>query len=686
MKALKISILIIFLHIITGLTAMTDLENRCFELITRDQADSAYVLLTQNLINNESHALYVFKGVCEYGLKQYSLSIESMIKADNYTIDIANEENRLNQALNVVFRGLSYKEIGNRDSSIVYLKKALDLDHDKYDWLIELVVRALIEQGDENGLIQQKRLDKIGEKVSEFKLPDLYGRLHSSQELQKTDYILHFGTTWCGSCQSDAKDFNAFVQAYKDRKLSFADIFIGESPNTVLDFQKHYRANTMALLDFSGIVAQQYHINNFTATHLISKEGFRLFNKHDVFYDKEDKYSLINEIDKLSLSKKDKQSLVCDSNFCYVPQTVKDYELYELSPKAVADKKGNVWVVFYSNRTGNNDIYLRCYKKEKITNEIRITKELSDDYSPDIFIDHNQKLWLCWVSNINGKYDIYACTYKNDKLSEPTQITFSKDDAFHPALACNSKNDIFITYYKWDFLGHLSRDRDVFMRKYQKNKWSTEIRISPSKPDFDDATDPVIICSGKDSVYVAYSYDYHPGCYLQEEQAYGPTIFMQNVSKDFDENNQTLIGTKETTLKYVADISPALCNDKKDNIWVCWDAHFDNYRSIFVKKSNQISETLLTDRTKVCINSFINVDHNDNPFIVWAQQEPTGWVIAGSECKNSYWSESKVLTKTGIQASEPVWVLSGKEKYLIYTNFTEDSASLEFKKIKNRIN
>lgn len=686
MKALKISVWIIFLNIITGLTAMTDLENRCFELITRNQADSAYVLITQNLANSESHAIYVFKGICEYDLKQYPLAIESMKKADNYTIDITNEELRLNQALNMAFRGFSYKEIGKRDSSIVYLKKALDLDHDKYDWLIQLVARALTEQGDENGLILQKHLDKIGEKVSEFKLPDLYGRLHSSQELQKTDYILHFITTWCGSCQSDAKNFYSFVQSYKDRKLTFADIFIGESPNTVLDYQKHYRTNTMALLDFSGVVSQQYHINSFTATHLINKEGIRLFDNHDIFSNEEDKNSLIDEIDKLSLSKKDNQPLGCDSSYCYVSQTIKDTELYELSPKAVADKKGNVWVVFYSNKTGNNDIYLRCYKKEKIAKEIRITKELSDDYSPDILIDHNQKLWLCWVSNINGKYDIYACTYKNDKLSEPTQITFSKDDAFHPALACNSKNDIFISYYKWDFLRHISRDRDVFMRKFQEDKWTTEIRVSPSKPDFDDATDPSIICSRNDSVYVAYSYDYHPGCYLQEVQAYGPTIFMQNVSKDFDENSQTLIGTKETSLKYVADISPALCNDNKDNIWVCWDAHFDNYRSILVKRSNQNSETLLSDRTKVCINPFINVDHNDNPFIVWAQQEQTGWVIAGSEYNNSNWSEPKIFSKTGFQASEPAWVLSGKDKYLIYTNFTEDSATLVLKKIRSQVN
>jgi thiol-disulfide isomerase/thioredoxin len=565
-----------------------------------------------------------------------------------------------------------------------YLLKSVDVNpHNEY--LISIANKTLSELGIDYGDNLIRKMKFINEKVPDFELYDMHGKRYNLAMLNSIPLVMHFGTTWCGSCQMDAEAYDSFAKEYKDKEIEFAHVFIGETPNSVCDYLKHYRSPMFSLIDYDYRVANKYNVVSYTTTFLLNPQGVNLFNNHDFFYDN-NSTALRNIIDNLQLKTNENlRKSVCTPYSCVVTNHQKDTCTYEMAPRAVSDKNNLIWVTYYSNKDGNNNIYLRCYKNEKIINEYAITKYASDEYSPDIAITPDQTIWLTWISDLIGKYDIYACSLKNNTFSEPIQITQSYDDAFHPCITSDNKNNIHISYYKWSTLWNFSRDRDIYYKFYNGKNWSDEIRVSPTKPDFDDATDPSIVCDNNNNVFVAYSYDYHPGngIYKKEELADLPTIFMQKIKENFDPNEQTFIGTKETVYKEVIDITPVLAVDTKNNIWCAWDALANETRYIFVKKATDNSEIVLSDKTAVSINPDIKFSDSDVPNIVWTQKKSDKWEIFGSKFENGFWTDPVKIVNSQSDCTEPVIIINKNKKDIVYVESQNNGSRIKLNEVKN---
>jgi len=354
-----------------------------------------------------------------------------------------------------------------------------------------------------------------------------------------------------------------------------------------------------------------------------------------------------------------------------------------LSPRAITDKSNTIWLTYYSNKEGNNNIYLRSYKNEKIVKEYAITQYASDDYSPDIAITPDQTVWLSWVSNKNGKYDIYACSFRKGVFSEQIQLTKSFDDAFHPRISSDNDNYIHLTYYKWDTIWNYSRDRNIFYKFYNGKQWSEEIRVSPTQPVFDDATDPSIICDNKKNVYIAYSYDYHSGSYIKQEKATQPTIFLQHVSGSFDPNEQHLIGTRELVYKNVVDITPELAVDSKNTVWCAWDARANGNRYIFAKRTTDSSEIVISEKSAISTNPDIKLFNTGEPYIVWNQTKGEKWEIYGSKLENGLWISPIKLVERQNDCKEPILLRVKSKKYVAYVESRKNGSKIQIKEVKN---
>ena len=75
-------------------------------------------------------------------------------------------------------------------------------------------------------------------------------------------------------------------------------------------------------------------------------------------------------------------------------------------------------------------------------------------------------------------------------------------------------------------MGTRSRDKEVYLRRFENGEWSREVQISPKDvPAYEDHTDPTV-SAYRDGVIVAWSWDFHPPLKGYSRYAQNPTIFM----------------------------------------------------------------------------------------------------------------------------------------------------------------
>jgi thiol-disulfide isomerase/thioredoxin len=669
----KFAFLIFSMICLNVMAQFSRVEGEGIRFVDNGKPDSALLLLRNNPKIQKTLNYYYIKGRAEYELNLLDSAIVNLKKVTLFKPRSIN--NKIIWTLALAHLGRAYVKQEQMDSARFYLRKSVDIETN--EWAMGFACQTLKELGDNYGYTKINKMHSIGEKAFNFNLTDLQGKRYNLEMFKKAPLVLHLGTTWCGSCQMDAVGYNAFAESYKKKEIRFAHVFIGETPNSAGDFLKHYRTNMLALMDYNGSNSQKYKSDYLTATFLIDTNQVIQFNNHDVFYN-EKKDELKSMLDTMQLGTNNENThAVCTDESCTVPSSKEDTCMYELSPKAVSDKTNTIWVAFHSNKEGNNNIYLRAYKDGKMVKEYPITRSASDNYSPDITITPDQTIWLCWVSNKNGKYDIYACSYKKGVFSEQTQVTRSYDDAFHPRIVSDNGNNVHLTYYKWDTIRNYSRDRDVFYRSYNGKQWSDEVRVSPSQPSFDDATDPSIICDNNKNVYVAYSYDYHPGNYKKEENVTQATIFLQHVRDTFDPNEQLLIGTKELVYKSVVDITPELAVDSKNTIWCAWDARAKGTRYIFAKRTTDSTETVISEKSAISTNPNILLCDAGKPCIVWNQTEGENWGIFGSKLENGLWTSPIRLVESLNDCKEPVLVSTKNKKHLVYVEYQNKGSRIQ---------
>ena len=115
---------------------------------------------------------------------------------------------------------------------------------------------------------------KIGEQAPQFTLYDLFGNKTSLSDFKGDVVVLHFGATWCGGCQMQAKAFEKLWQTYKTKEgVHFLGIDIGETQACVLDFVKHYKITFPVLVDVNYKVRDEYGITRIPANVIIDQNG-----------------------------------------------------------------------------------------------------------------------------------------------------------------------------------------------------------------------------------------------------------------------------------------------------------------------------------------------------------------------------------------------------------------------------
>jgi len=431
----------------------------------------------------------------------------------------------------------------------------------------------------------------------------------------------------------------------------FFKISPGENEAAVLDYMKHYRSRSVGLIDFDYQVMDAYHAGSWPNTLIIDPEGKVRYHNVMASRHKEEIHRLLDELtrDLKVVRLEGIEEAYCKEGICYIPQRtgITPPGRRDFLPRAAVDSQNRLWVVFTSNRDGDNNIYLRHYEEGKPSKDISVTQSISDDYAPDIAVGPDGTLWIAWVSDRTGKYDIFLKSYQEGQWSEAMAVTHSDDDAFHPRLAVDDKGGVWITYYKWNRQFGASRDRDVFARFYKDQSWSEEIEVNPPEPKVEDHTDPDVVIDPKGQVWIAWSYDYHPQLFDKPLDTDQPSIFVQRLVNGQKEGEPLLVGTRGRNL-HAIDLFPALAISPDGTVWCAWDASFEDKRVILVSQFQGGSspagsgfgpEIRVSAADEIVSTPSICVDREGNPHVVWSQQAEGRWRFFGSHYQKGSWTE-----------------------------------------------
>jgi carboxyl-terminal processing protease len=333
---------------------------------------------------------------------------------------------------------------------------------------------------------------------------------------------------------------------------------------------------------------------------------------------------------------------------------------------------------------------MRFFDGQKWSDDVPIAVTAADEYDGTVLVDKRGHIYVCWTSNANGKnYDIFLNSFTNPfQQGTSINITNSNDDAMHARMACDEKNTVWATYYKWRKIRGYSRDKEVYLRRLENGRLSGELQISPRDvPQYEDHTEPAIsVYDG--GVVVAWSWDFHAASKPYSIQAGEPTVFVRQIT-----NDMTLGKISSVSCKNI-DVTPSVAVSGDGQIYCAWDSLRSNHRknvcvsNVTLGRNNVPSEIRALNKpvTNVCTPSFAAGAKN-NLVLLWSESEDNiNWTLKSAEfdTQSKIWSAAKIVESAG----NPRFCFAAfdlnNQLWLAYSAETENGREVKIKKLQKR--
>ena len=490
----------------------------------------------------------------------------------------------------------------------------------------------------------------------DFRIPDTYGRVVDSQDYVNVPVLVMSGSCWCGGCQQDAEPLRIIAAQYASKGLQTIRTVAGDNELASLDFQKHYRLGFVHLLDTNRSFEKRYNRDGWTFLMLADRTGkivYKVNSPHEA------EWRELRSILSKMLSTSSPVKTVMRDGVAYMGPTLErtgehqERRICERFPSVACGADGKVYVVFTTNRNSSSDIFLRVFDGKAWSQDIGIAATGSDEYDGSVLVDKEGRVWITWTSNsVGNKYDIFATSFTNPaNPGAAMQLTDSADDAMHSRMACDDKGRIWVTYYKWHKLGRYSRDKEIYLRRFEQGEWSREVQLSPMDvPAYEDHSEPGVSARGN-GVVVVWSWDFHRPNKGYSNEAEGPTIFMRPVGDKLRPGKLSSVSARDI------DVTPAVVSSVEGRIWCAWDSLNRNQRKSicvanpYVGRDNPAGriQALSGPAANVCSPCLV-LDCSGRPTLLWSQTEDSQrWVLkrAAFDAENKQWSAPKTIESQG---------------------------------------
>ncbi|MCP4250705.1 MAG: hypothetical protein GY778_27000 [bacterium] len=465
-------------------------------------------------------------------------------------------------------------------------------------------------------------------------------------------------------------------ERYAEKPVHFFHVIPGENAVQALDFKKHYRSDAVFLMDPTYATSKTYQGMSWPTDLIVDPEG-QIVGSWIGLSKTQDRAAAVKLLDELAAKARGgpPRGTYCVGNKCYVRT---EQDVFEMQPTMVADRAGQLHLVFVRDRGGVGDLYHHRLDGGTWSEPKRITRSAADDYAPALCADPAGGVRLVWCSNRSpsGRYDIFANRLQDTTWSAPERITETDDDAAHPRAVVDKQGNFWITYYRWmPWNSGQSRDREIFARYHDGQAWSKEIQLSPTDvPIYEDHADPSIAADAAGNVWVAWAWDTHPE---QGKWPYAPTFGSAVFTR------QLRAGQPPSQLQMVAMRSPSIRAAKRNGVWAflpevaCrsdqpWfafethtvgGAHACGLTTYQPGRGFAAPTEVGQSDTFICSPKFV-VDRNDGLYALWSAPAEDRYAVylAALDADGNWGAPQKVWSEADADLRHPVAAFDGDDR------------------------
>ena len=260
------------------------------------------------------------------------------------------------------------------------------------------------------------------------------------------------------------------------------------------------------------------------------------------------------------------------------------------------DPYGNIHIVWYDDREGNNEIYYRKFNGVGWSSDVRLTVNTASSDQPSLAVDAAGRIHVVWVDLASGSPEIHYRMFDGVSWSPEEQLTESSLSAEAPCVAADDSLNIHLVWrdYRYGEWG-------IYYSTSDGITWSEEVLLTdpgsyPRRPS---------VAAGETGrLYVVWN-DYRDSDY----EIYFKTY--DGVAWSADERI-----TNEPGLS----MNPSLCVDDSNHVHVVWDDDRTGTQVIYHKMWNGISwsaDEAITEGTHPARAPAIAPGDSGSLFVVW---------------------------------------------------------------------
>ena len=178
---------------------------------------------------------------------------------------------------------------------------------------------------------------------------------------------------------------------------------------------------------------------------------------------------------------------------------------WDTSPSIMQAGNGLIWVVWTSDRNGNDDLFYKTYNGASWSTDILLTKDSYPDQFPSIMQAGNGIIWVVWSSHKTGDYELFYKTFNGIVWSSPHQLTYNSDFDTMPSIAEARDGKIWVVWQSGDIA-------ELYYKTYNGSAWSSDMQltvnpasdIDPSIAQIDDKKIWVVWTANRDKDFDIY--------------------------------------------------------------------------------------------------------------------------------------------------------------------------------------
>jgi len=143
-------------------------------------------------------------------------------------------------------------------------------------------------------------------------------------------------------------------------------------------------------------------------------------------------------------------------------------------PSVMQAADGRIWVLWYSQRSGNMELYYKIYDGQSWSEDTQLTVNSSEDKYGSIMQARNGTIFVFWTSLRTGNYELFYKKSSNNgnSWSGETQLTFESNLADNLSFALQTRDGTIWVF--WQREGGPS-DYDIYYKTYSSSAWSSDL-------------------------------------------------------------------------------------------------------------------------------------------------------------------------------------------------------------------